>query len=94
MVNTMWSPAQQRSCDARGAAKNGDQAKLAMAENDLAQLAEKLDGLSVHEKRYIVNDGTVEKLGEILNQTPRGLLLVGESPSLNANLRGIWEISG
>ncbi len=80
--------------DARGAAKNGDQAKLTMAESDLAQLAEKLDGLTVHEKRYIVNDGTVEKLGELLNHNPRGLLLVRESPSLNANLRGIWEISG
>jgi putative DNA primase/helicase len=62
--------------DARNAAKNTDQAKLSMAENDLIQLAEKLDGLSVHEKRYIVNDGTVEKLGELLNQNPRGLLLV------------------
>jgi putative DNA primase/helicase len=27
------------------------------------------------EKRYIVNDPTVEKLGELLNQNPRGLLL-------------------
>jgi len=63
--------------DARSAAKSSDgQAKLTEAENDLAQLAEKLDGLTVHEKRYIVNDGTVEKLGELLNQNPRGLLLV------------------
>ncbi len=62
--------------DARGAAKKGDQAKLAVAEGDIAQLAEKLDGLAIHEKRYIVNDGTVEKLGELLNQNPRGLLLV------------------
>ncbi len=35
--------------DARGAAKKGDQAKLTMAESDLAQLAEKLDELTVHE---------------------------------------------
>ena len=62
--------------DARNAAKKGDQAKWGMAENELPQLAEKLDGLAVHEKRYIVNDGTVEKLGELLNQNPRGLLLV------------------
>jgi len=62
--------------DARSAAKTGDQAKLSMAEGDIAQLAEKLESLSVHEKRYIVNDGTVEKLGELLNQNPRGLLLV------------------
>lgn len=27
-----------------------------------------------HERRYIVNDSTVEKLGELLNQNPRGLL--------------------
>ena len=62
--------------DTRAAAKAGDKAKLSMAEGDIAQLAEKLDGLTVHEKRYIVNDGTVEKLGELLNQNPRGLLLV------------------
>ena len=62
--------------DARAAAKQNKTAKLTMVENDLAGLAEKLDGLAVHEKRYIVNDGTVEKLGELLNQNPRGLLLV------------------
>jgi putative DNA primase/helicase len=62
--------------DTRAAAKAGDQAKLSMAEGDIVQLAEKLESLSVHEKRYIVNDGTVEKLGELLNQNPRGLLLV------------------
>ncbi len=62
--------------DARSAAKAGDQAKLNIAESGIAQLAEKLESLSIHEKRYIVNDGTVEKLGELLNQNPRGLLLV------------------
>jgi len=35
-----------------------------------------------------------EAAAVVLNQSPRGLLLVRESPSLNANLRGIWEISG
>ena len=62
--------------DARAAAKQDNKANLTMVENDLAQLAEKLDDLAVHEKRYIVNDGTVEKLGELLNFNPRGLLLV------------------
>ena len=62
--------------DARSAAKQGNTAQLSMAESDLAQLAKKLDGLAVHETRYIVNDGTVEKLGELLNHNPRGLLLV------------------
>jgi putative DNA primase/helicase len=73
--------------DARSAAKKGDQAKLTMAEGDLAQLAEKLDGLTIHEKRYIVNDGTVEKLGELLNQNPRGLLLFRDE--LVGFLRGL-----
>jgi putative DNA primase/helicase len=27
------------------------------------------------EQRYLVNDTTVEKLGELLNQNPNGLLL-------------------
>lgn len=37
-----------------------------------------LDGMkeeAVVRKRYIVNDSTVEKLGEILNQNPRGVLV-------------------
>ncbi len=46
--------------DARSAAKAADQAKLSMAEGDIAQLTERLESLSVHERRYIVNDGTVE----------------------------------
>ena len=33
------------------------------------------------ERRYIVNDPTVEKLGELLNQNPRGLLLVRDELS-------------
>jgi putative DNA primase/helicase len=32
------------------------------------------DPAEATEKRYIVNDSTVEKLGELLNQNPRGLL--------------------
>jgi putative DNA primase/helicase len=31
--------------------------------------------ISPHQARYIVNDATVEKLGELLNQNPNGLLL-------------------
>ena len=33
------------------------------------------------ERRYIVNDPTVEKLGELLNENPRGLLLVRDELS-------------
>lgn len=41
-------------------------------------LAAELSGLKIEEPkpvRYIVNDPTVEKLGELLNQNPQGLLL-------------------
>ncbi|NCF35854.1 MAG: DUF3987 domain-containing protein [Gammaproteobacteria bacterium] len=39
------------------------------------------------ERRYIVNDATIEKLGELLNQNPNGLLL--ERDELTGWLRGL-----
>jgi len=62
--------------DARAAAKDRDHSKLTAAESDLASLAEELEQAECHERRYLVNDGTVEKLGELLNRNPRGLLLM------------------
>ncbi len=43
--------------------------------HDLAQAAVESDNTAPVCRRYIVNDATVEKLGEILNQNPHGLLL-------------------
>lgn len=56
----------------RGIAK-GDERLHAEARRELAAL----QGVPAPtERRYIVNDATVEKLGELLNQNPRGLLHV------------------
>ncbi len=43
--------------------------------HDLAQAALERDSTAPVPRRYIVNDVTVEKLGEILNQNPNGVLL-------------------
>lgn len=63
----------------RKAAK--DKAKKLMADGKkdaaIAAIAELADDLPAPvARRYIVNDATVEKLGELLNENPNGLLLV------------------
>lgn len=63
----------------RAAAKgDGD---LAAIQADLASLNAALGGVETFERRFIVNDPTVEKVGELLNQNPRGLLLVRDELS-------------
>ena len=47
---------------------------LTGAKSDLVDLQKELDGSEVHERRYITNDGTVEKIGELLVQNPRGII--------------------
>jgi putative DNA primase/helicase len=59
----------------RAAAKKSEDAKLASIQADMAELRGQLEEADSHERRYIVNDGTVEKIGELLNQNPRGLLM-------------------
>jgi putative DNA primase/helicase len=59
----------------REALKKGQDAK-ALAEQLLASAA-----AQPVRQRYIVNDSTVEKLGELLNQNPNGLLLFGDELS-------------
>ena len=61
--------------EGRKAAKTGDENKLTQIQADLAKLKIAFEEAKVHERRYIVNDGTVEKIGELLNQNPRGLLM-------------------
>ena len=59
----------------RAAAKKNDSMALAEVQADMTELRGQLEGADPHERRYIVNDGTVEKIGELLNQNPRGLLM-------------------
>ena len=66
-----------------------DKAKAAVKKNDdttdiqvdLANLNTALAGATPHERRYVVHDATVEKLGELLGQNPRGLLLARDELS-------------
>ena len=67
--------------EAKKAAKANDRNKQDSIHADLAELYRSLETATVHEKRYIVNDTTTEKLGELLNQNPRGLLLVRDELS-------------
>lgn len=70
-----------RNDEGRKAAKSGDNEKLAEIQADLADLNSSMEQAAAHERRYIVNDGTVEKIGELLNQNPRGLLLARDELS-------------
>lgn len=57
--------------DAKAAIKSKDNAKA----RALLEQAAQEEGEAPSRKRYIVYDATVEKLGELLNQNPNGLLL-------------------
>ncbi len=54
---------------------SGDSEKLTAAKQDLINLNQAEKEAESHERRYIVNDPTTEKLGELENQNPNGLLL-------------------
>ena len=49
---------------------------MAGLETELATKYEELRASAVTERRYITQDATVEKLGELLNENPRGLLVL------------------
>lgn len=59
----------------KAAARKSHVDELAGVQADLADLKERLEKAIAYEKRYVINDGTVEKIGELLNENPRGLLL-------------------
>ncbi|HEX5736041.1 MAG TPA: YfjI family protein [Blastocatellia bacterium] len=64
--------------DAKLKKLKGDIDKLVKDGADVQAMREQMDELEATapvERRFIVNDPTVEKLGELLNQNPRGLLL-------------------
>lgn len=77
--------------DAKGAKKNAEKALKSGdregARDILANLVEGDDKLPL--PRIVVNDTTVEKLGELLNENPRGLLLIrDELPGFLAQMEG------
>ncbi len=49
--------------------------ELAGIKADLTAALTRQNEAQIHERRYILNDPTVEKVGELLNQNPNGLLL-------------------
>ena len=67
--------------EGRKAAKDGDETALVRIQGDIARLKLDLDQAEVHERRYMTTDATVEKIGELLNQNPRGLLIVRDELS-------------
>ena len=58
--------------------KKGD---LAALKNELGSLKRDLQVTKVSEKRYLTQDSTVEKLGELLRENPKGLLLLRDELS-------------
>ena len=72
-------PAVLAEAKARRAVVEADMKRAAKAGNtDMTALRAEFeaaaDPLKPAERRYVVNDATVEKLGELLNENPRGLL--------------------
>lgn len=68
------------------AKKPSNSDNVAVAKQDYKDFL-KEQGSQPNERRYIVNDATVEKLGELLNQNPNGLLL--ERDELTGWLRNL-----
>lgn len=66
------------------AAKAGNSDGIEAAQKDLAALA---PPAQVVERRYTTSDATIEKLGELLNENPRGILLLRDE--LTGFLRGL-----
>ncbi len=69
------------------AAKKGDEADLARFRDELKDLKAEEDAGEVRERRFATSDATIEKLGPLLNENPRGLLVVRDE--LTGWLRGL-----
>lgn len=57
------------------AAKKGDDADLARFRDELRELKAEEEAGDLRERRYTTSDATIEKLGMLLNENPRGLLV-------------------
>jgi len=69
------------------AAKKADAADLANVKDELRSLAAEEAQGEVRERRFTTSDATIEKLGALLTQNPRGLLIVRDE--LTGWLRGL-----
>ena len=58
------------------AAKADDRAKLSALTRDFQRISEEEAAAEKRERRYMTSDATIEKLGMLLNENPRGLLVV------------------
>jgi putative DNA primase/helicase len=63
------------------AAGKGDDTKLSVIQEDIASLLKKRGEPTATERRYQTQDATVEKIGEILNRNPRGMMLLRDELS-------------
>jgi putative DNA primase/helicase len=69
------------------AAKKGDEADLTRFRDELKELKAEEDAGELRERRYMTSDATIEKLGMLLNENPRGLLVVRDE--LTGWLKGL-----
>ena len=57
------------------AAKTGDGSKLPALTREFQRIAEEEAAAAKTERRYMTSDSTIERLGMLLNETPRGRLV-------------------
>jgi len=69
------------------AAKKGDEADLARFRDELRELRDEEEAGEIRERRFMTSDATIEKLGALLNENPRGLLVVRDE--LTGWLKGL-----
>lgn len=69
------------------AAKKRDAADLANRRDELKALGREEEDAAPTERRFLTSDATIEKLGSLLNENPRGLLVVRDE--LTGWLRGL-----
>jgi Protein of unknown function (DUF3987) len=69
------------------ATKGNDADNIAKRREELKTLHQEEAGASTKERRFITSDATIEKLGELLNENSRGLLIVRDE--LTGWLRGL-----
>lgn len=69
------------------AAESSDPAAEEQNRRDLARLIEEAETLESHQRRYITNDATKEKVGEVLAHNPRGILIMRDE--LSGWLKGL-----
>ena len=81
-VNKLFAKAQTEvdSAAVKKAVKDGDLSAINILKSTM-QIAQEAEDAEPHEQRYILNDATVEKLGELLNQNPNGFLVLRDELS-------------